>query len=113
MSRGDDLRLEDIRAACRTAAELVARGRDAYDSDLALPLALERLLEIIGEAATQLTDTARRAYPEVPWRDVMRLRVLLVHHYHRTDPDLVRTYAERDLPALLAALHSGPSSEEG
>ncbi len=54
MSRGDDLRLEDIREACRTAAELVARGRGAYDSDPALPLALERLLGIVGEAAAQL-----------------------------------------------------------
>ncbi len=43
----------------------------------------------------------------------MRLRVLLAHHYHRTDPDLVRTYAERDVPALLAALGADPSSKEG
>ena len=104
MTRRNDLRLEDIREACRTVLKLVARGRASFDSDLAILPALERLLEIIGEAAGALTEDARQAYPTAPWRAVMRLRVLLAHHYHRVDRDQVWTIAERDVPTLLAAL---------
>ncbi len=86
MTRGNDLRLEDIREACRTVLELVARGRASFDSDLAMLPALERLLEIIEEAAGALTEDARQAHQNAPWREVMRLRVLLAHHYHRVDP---------------------------
>lgn len=98
------MRLEDIREACHTAIELVKRGRTTFDADFAVPLALERLLEIIGEATSALTEDARQAYPKAPWREVMRLRVLLAHHYHRVDRDQIWTIAERDVPALLAAL---------
>ena len=104
MTRGDDLRLADIREACQTAVGLVKRGRTTFDSDFAVPLALERLLEIIGEAAGALTEDARQAYPNAPWREMMHLRVLLAHHYHRVDPGQVWAIAERDVPALLAAL---------
>ena len=104
MTRGDDLRLADIRAAGRTIAALVARGRGAFDSDPAVKLALERLLEIIGEAASALHEETRRNYQTVDWREVVRFRILLAHHYHRVVPDQVWTIAERDVPALLAAL---------
>ena len=43
----------------------------------------ERLLEIIGEAANQLSDETREAYLSVQWRDITRLRIVLAHHYHR------------------------------
>ena len=104
MTRGDDLRLADIRAAGHTIATLVARGRGAFDSDPAIQLALERLIEIIGEAAGALQEETRQRYPTVPWREVMRFRILLAHHYHRVVPDQVWTSAQQDVPTLLAAL---------
>ena len=104
MTRGDDLRLADIHAAGRTVATLVARGREAFDSDPAVQPALERFLEIIGEAAGALQEETRLSYPTVPWREIMRFRILLAHHYHRVVPDQVWTSAQEDVPRLLAAL---------
>ena len=104
MTRGDDLRLADIRAAGRTIATLVARGREAFDSDPAVQPALERMLEIIGEAASVLKEDTRAKYPTVPWREVMRFRIVLAHHYHRVAPDRVWTSCNQDVPQLLAAL---------
>ena len=90
---------------------LVARGRAAFDSDPAVRLALERLLEIIGEAASALQEDTRAKYPSVPWPAIMRFRIVLAHHYHRVVPDQVWTSSERDVPALLAALE--PPAGEG
>lgn len=51
MSRSDDERVADIFEATEQLAQLVGRGRPAFDTDIVVRLAVERLLEIIGEAA--------------------------------------------------------------
>lgn len=109
MSRSDEKRLNDIRRMCATAADLVGRGRAAVESDPALWLALERVVEIAGEAATNVGDDARSQLPDVPWRELTATRVLLAHAYHRVDLDLLWDIAERDLPALAKML--GPVDE--
>jgi uncharacterized protein with HEPN domain len=79
-------------------------GRERFDSDRVLQLAVERLLEIIGEAARALTDETRGQYAGINWRDITRLRILLAHHYHRVDPDQVWSIAVDDVPMLAQAL---------
>lgn len=106
MSRSDEQRLDDIRRMCGVAAEIVAHGRPAFDGDELLRLALERALEIAGEAATQLSDAARAKYSDVAWRELVAVRVLLAHAYHRADPDQLWSIAVNDLPAVAAALGS-------
>lgn len=104
MSRADDERIDDIVEAAGEIAAIVADGKEAWESDRVRQLAVERLLEIIGESARAMTDGARTQYPEIPWSDVIGLRTVLAHHYHRVDPDQVWTIATRDVPALLDRL---------
>lgn len=104
MSRGDDERVADILDAASQMTALVADGKAAWDADRVRQLAAERLLEIIGESARAMSDDGRARYPEVPWSDVIGLRVVLAHHYHRVDPDQVWTIATREVPALAARL---------
>jgi uncharacterized protein with HEPN domain len=104
VTRSDEERIEDIREACTEVGDLVSRGRDAFDEDRALPLALERLLEIIGEAANALDPATRTRYSAVAWTDVTKLRILLAHHYHRIDPDQVWAIASTHVPELLDQL---------
>lgn len=104
MSRDDKLRLEDIREACRALGDLAARGEAAFKQDSAVQLAMERLLEIIGEAANVLSPSTIERYDGVPWRDVTRLRILLAHHYHRVDPSQIWTIVTTEIPLLLDAL---------
>ena len=74
-------------------------------------LAVERLLEMIGESARAMTDAARDEFPEVAWRDVIGLRTVLAHHYHRVDPDQVWVIAQGELPRLIDQLsHSEGTS---
>ena len=98
MSRSDQQRIADLLEAADELSAIVARGREAFDSDPVLRRASERLLEIIGEAANGLAETTTTRYPGVPWRDVTRLRILLAHHYHRVDPSQVWTIASEEVP---------------
>ena len=85
---------------------IVERGRAAYDTDPILRRATERLLEIIGEATNLLSEATTVRHPEIPWRDISRLRIVLAHHYHRVDPDQVWVIATTHIPSLAAALRS-------
>jgi uncharacterized protein with HEPN domain len=76
------------------------------DKDQLRQPATERLLEIIGESANTLTDEFRAHHPEVPWRDIIGLRIVLAHHYHRVDPNQVWIIATREVPRLAAQLRS-------
>lgn len=104
MSRSDSQRLDDMREQCALITRLVARGRNAFDADEAVRLAMERSMEILGEAANTVGETTRASHPDVDWKRITRLRILLAHHYHRVDPEQVWTIAIEDIPKLASAL---------
>ena len=106
MSRSDDLRLLDILEASDRIDRLVARGPLAFSDDEAIQLAIERMLEIIGESANSLTEESRHDLPGVEWDDIRRLRIVLAHHYHRVDPDQVWTMATQDVPDAVRVIRA-------
>lgn len=85
-------------------ALVLAVGRQAFTQSELHQRAAERLLEIIGEASTALSDAFTSARPGVPWRDVGALRILLAHHYHRIDVDQVWQIAAVSVPELVRHL---------
>ena len=104
MTRSDEQRIADILDACGELDVVVALRAEGRTTDQVLLRAAERLLEIIGEAASSVSEDARARHPDVDWRSIARLRVVLAHHYHRTDPSLIWTYATDEVPRLAAAL---------
>ena len=101
MSRSEWQRVDDMLDAIAEIGALVARGAAAYKSDPTLRRALERCLEIVGEASKSLSDPTRGQMPGVPWADVIRLRDRLSHHYHRVDPDQLWAIAVGEIPGWL------------
>lgn len=89
MSRSDDERVADILEAAGEIGAVIGRGKPAWDTDRICRLAVERLLEIIGESARSMSVEARGRYADVAWSDIVGLRTLLAHRYHRVDPDQV------------------------
>lgn len=100
-----------MREMCGIIARITARGRTAFDEDFALPLALERALEVLGEAANNVSDDGRASFASVPWSEITRLRVRLAHHYHRILPDLLWGIAVDEVPAIAEEL--GPLQDDG
>jgi uncharacterized protein with HEPN domain len=100
MTRSDDQRIADILDACDEVDMIVTLKQQDSTPDQVLLRSVERLLEIIGEAASQVSDERMAAYPDIDWRSLARLRIVLAHHYHRTDPDLIWSYATNEAPTL-------------
>ncbi len=61
-------------------------------------------LQIIGEAASRISDVFRANHPEVAWGGIIGMRHVLVHGYFETDKDIVWKVVERDLPSLKVQL---------
>ena len=80
------------------------RTREDLDSDEMLRFALVKLVEIVGEAAKQVTSEAREKHPAVAWAEAARMRDRLVHHYFDINLDVLWSTVAEDLPALLRSL---------
>jgi uncharacterized protein with HEPN domain len=105
MRRDDAIRLRHMLDAAEEAIGF-ARGhnRAELDADRQLVLALVKAVEIVGEAAYQLSQPAREAVPELPWDDIIGMRHRLVHAYFDINLDVLWRTVEQDLPALIAGL---------
>lgn len=67
-------------------------------------LAVERQLEILGEATKRLSMDFREYHPQIPWRQIAGLRDVLIHRYDDVNPDILWETVAVAVPALLTAL---------
>ena len=102
MQPDDEVRLRHLVDAAETAIRFASdRSRADLDTDEMLALALTKLVEIVGEAAKQVSGETKDAHPEIPWSAAARMRDRLVHHYFDIDLDVLWSTVRQDLPALL------------
>ena len=66
-----------------------SRSRVDLETDRLLNLALARLLEIIGEAASRVSIDGRSHYPDIPWPQIIAFRNILIHAYFGIDREVV------------------------
>ncbi len=91
------------------AAEAVAgfisgRDREALKADQMLLFALVRAVEVLGEAASRVSNETRLARPAVPWSKIIAMRNRLVHAYFDVDQDILWKTAAEEIPALYPSL---------
>jgi uncharacterized protein with HEPN domain len=108
VSRTPNDRLADISEAAagvRKAVQAMERA-EASDAQDEAQLAFDALLGllVIGEAVKALPDEMLALQPDVPWREIARLRDLLAHHYYRVDAQVIRRTVEAPLDQLTAAV---------
>jgi len=63
-----------------------------------LQLAITRVLEIVGEAASRVTPPGRARYADIPWHDVINTRNRIIHGYDTVDYDIVWHILNDELP---------------
>ena len=67
-------------------------------------LAVERQLEILGEAARRVSSQFREAHPELPWREIVGLRNVISHEYDKVNYESIFRIVRDRLPVLIAML---------
>jgi uncharacterized protein with HEPN domain len=106
MPQHDDLVL--LRHMLDHAVEAVSliegHDRESLNHDRLLELAITRLIEVIGEAASHVSKVGEARYASIPWRQITGMRHRLIHGYSEVDKDVLWKTATTDLPPLIAAL---------
>jgi uncharacterized protein with HEPN domain len=104
MSR-EEAYLQDIISACRLALEYIKdKTKEEFLKDVQCQDAVIRRLEIIGEAARRTPESIRMSIPEVPWKDMVGMRNIVIHEYDGVDLELVWETLRQDIPLILLKL---------
>ena len=74
--------------------------RSGFDGDERTQVWMVSRLQIIGEAARQLSEAFRARHPEIAWRKLIGMRHHLVHGYFDIDPDVVWNAVAEGIPEL-------------
>ncbi len=77
---------------------------EAYLENLLIRRAVERNLEILGEAARRTTEEFRNTHPEIDWRGVIGLRNIVAHQYDRINQAEIWQIITINMPDLQGKL---------
>ena len=102
----DEAYLLDILIAARRVLDFTAEltWEEFHRSQLH-QFAAVKALEIIGEAASKISEEIREAPPEIPWREMIGMRNRLIHEYTRIDVTKSLGHNSRRYPPLIATIH--------
>jgi uncharacterized protein with HEPN domain len=109
MNEDDLIRLQHILDAAREA-RLFIKGRTKYDLlyDRMLTVALMKEVEIVGEAASKISQVTRDQLIQIEWDKIIRMRNILVHAYYKINLNILWDTVEINLPELIKELEKIP-----
>lgn len=106
--------LWDMREACREISEFLSgQSLEEFQNNRMLRRAVERSLEIVGEAARHVSDACMSRHSDIPWKSIIGLRNLLAHEYGETRLERLYLTATEKVPELLRYLDDCLSSRGG
>ncbi len=97
--------LWDILDAAEAVSEFVGgRTFSEYQQNRMVRNAVERNLEIIGEAANRVSESFRATHPEIPWKSMIGQRNILIHEYGEVKNERIWAVATKYIPELISSL---------
>ena len=100
----DENCLEHMIEARQKMQRIIDVSRLDFDVSEEKQLAIERLFEIIGEAATKISAEFKAEHSDVPWRQTTAMRNFVIHDYAGVSLDIMWDTAQKDIPKLLVRL---------
>jgi len=101
----DRVRLRHMRDAARQALLFVeGERRESLDENVMLVFALVKAIEIVGEAASQISTALRETHSRIPWAVIIGMRNRLIHAYFDINLDILWETVTGNLPPLIAEL---------
>lgn len=105
MQKDDLVRLRHMPDAAREAKLFTQnKTRESLDSDRQLVLAIVKSIEIVGEAAANVTSQCRDDLPQIPWPNIIGMRNRLIHAYFDINLDILWETVIEDLPLVIVEL---------
>jgi uncharacterized protein with HEPN domain len=93
--------LKDIEEAIRLAIEFTqGMDFDSFCQDTKTIFAVTRAIQIVGEAVKKIPDNIRQQHPQIPWKDVAKMRDKVTHQYFAVKLDVVWDTVQQDFPLL-------------
>ena len=84
MNPKDLIRLQHMLDYAKSTSGFISgRERTDLDNDIILTLAIMKGIEIIGEAANNISQETKDKFPQLDWLDIIGMRNRLVHVYFR------------------------------
>ena len=93
-----------LEAARKIEQFVVGRTFHEYAADELVQAAVERKLEIVGEAARKVSQEFQARHPEIPWRGIISQRHFLAHEYGEVRQEKLWRVATLRIPELVAML---------
>ena len=110
--RDDREWLLDILEAIERIEKYSSRGKQAFEEDELIQSWIVHHLQIIGEALRSISEDFRREHNDIPWKETIGMRNILVHRYFELDADLVWKAVTRDLPDLKEKVREALEEED-
>lgn len=105
MKIDDKTRLFHMIEAAEDAVSFLSKKTfDDLLTDRQLAFAVIRALEIVGEAAAQITQESRELHSNVKWRDIVSMRNKLINAYFDINYNIVWAAVKEEIPKLLPEL---------
>lgn len=108
MPRKEDfIRIRHMRDAANDALTILnGKTREDFEKEITLRLSVFHCIEIVGEAASRVSNETQEKYPSVPWRKIVNMRNRIIHVYFDINHDIVWKTAVEALPPLMATLNT-------
>jgi uncharacterized protein with HEPN domain len=101
----DLIRARHMLVAAKEAMEFAAgKTPKNLEKDRMRVLAIIKSIEIVGEAASKVTEEFKSENKYIPWNDIISMRNRLIHAYFDVNLDIVWQTIKKDLPDLIKAL---------
>jgi uncharacterized protein with HEPN domain len=101
----EDYLRDMLEATQKVASFISGLSEKAFLADEKTQYAVVRALEVIGEAAKKIPEDVRSTYPDLPWRQIVGMRDVLVHDYFGVNAQVVWKTATLDVPAIAQSLN--------
>lgn len=96
--------LDILTEARKLVNRFAGAKREEFDSSEERQYTAFWSIAVMGEAAGKISQEFREAHPDIPWREMIGIRNVLVHNYAHIDLDIVWGVITYSAPRLIKAI---------
>ena len=106
MRRDDALLLDMLLSARHAVGSAAPLTFSEFENDDLHQLAILKAVEIIGEAASRISEETKAKHPDISWTEIIGMRNRFVHAGFAIQRDILWRTVQDDLPPLIAQLEA-------